>query len=180
MNRALTLEEVVDLSHKGIILVTSKNKKRLYSALDDAISSNEDKFILLHYQTSNSKKSINGHWVAMIIKPKIKQIWYFDSYGFFPDNQLENIPLLYRAKTNQVSRDVGVFLYLAYKKYGFKIRYNDVKLQRSGKNIATCGYYSAYFLRKNCTPEKLVDFLIDYSCKNNISPDRSVIQLCLQ
>jgi hypothetical protein len=180
MNRALSVDEVVKLSHKPIILITAKNKDRLYSALDNAISSNKDKFILLHYQTSNNSKSINGHWVSMIIKPKIKQIWYFDSYGYFPDNQLENIPLLYRVKTNQVTRDVGIFLYTAYKKYGFKIRYNDVKLQRSGKNIATCGYYSAFFLRKNCTPEKMAYFLIDYSDNNKISPDRSVIQLCLQ
>lgn len=180
MSYSLSLQEVIELSGRPVHLITADTKYLLYYLLNESLQDLEDKYILVHYQTSHTAHTISGHWVSMIIKPKIKQIWYFDSYGYFPDDQLKSIPLFYRRASHQATRDIGIFLYMAIKHFHFKVRYNEFKLQQFGNKVATCGYYSALFLRKSWTPERFAKSLLDYSRKNNISPDKTVIKLALK
>lgn len=177
MNIPLSLDQVSNLSHRQVILVSAETKFLLFPTFQQACRDKKSKYILIHYQTSDNKKTIEGHWAAMIIKPKIKQIWYFDSYGYFPDDQLSKIPIFYRNKTGQDHRDIGVFLFIAIRMHKFKVHYNDIQLQNFNSSITTCGRYCGLFLRKGWAPERFVDSILDYSNFYNISPDKAIVQL---
>lgn len=74
-----------------------------------------------------------GHWACVINRGG--SIEHFDSYGFFPDQALKQIPEYFR-KNNRMGHTH--LLYLLYKS-GVPIEYNDFKLQSREKDISTCG-----------------------------------------
>jgi hypothetical protein len=150
----LSLDEVKEIAgRKGVHLVSADNKLSLKKIFNKGLDTGRDQYVIIHYQTGNDENSRYGHWVGMIIKPKTKMIYYMDSYGIYPDDELDYIPYEYRKETGQLNRDVGIFLYRAINEFGYRVRYNDDKLQASGDNIGTCGRYVGLFLRTKVEPE---------------------------
>lgn len=100
---------------------------------------------MIFYQTGYDivNEIRNGHWCCVAIR--YPNVYFFDSLGLFPDDELNKIPAEYRIRTNQNERVLGHILYEAKKK-GYNIHYNDVKLQEDKPGINTCGRYCAMFL----------------------------------
>lgn len=75
-----------------------------------------------------------GHWCALL-KTNDTDIEFFNPYGGIVDDSLDNIPLDFRVKTNQV------FPYLSYLMYKSKYNlfYNEFRFQKKGFDIKTCG-----------------------------------------
>lgn len=158
MNIALDQFDVKKIAQKDVILITPDNKDELYKS----INSRKPSYYMIYYQTSNKKGQRYGHWCGLIIHPEIRQIWFFDSYGGFPDDQLEHIDDDHRVVSNQINRDVGEFLYSMTRRR-YKIRYNERCIQQLDKNISTCGRYIGLWIKKDIQPEKFVDWLLDLS-----------------
>lgn len=98
---------------------------------------------LIHYQTGGNDRIKSGHWACIVIDNIRKHVLFFDSYGIFPDNQLNYIDDNIKEMTDQDQRDIGYMLY-AMSKQGFKVFYNDYKFQKNGTN--TCGRYCGLLL----------------------------------
>ncbi len=175
----LSLDEVKEIAgRKSIHLVSADNKYSLVRIFNKGLDTGRDQYVIIHYQTGDDNNSRYGHWVGMIIKPKRKMIYYMDSYGIYPDDELEYIPYKYRKKTGQINRDVGTFLYRAINYFGYKVRYNDDKLQASGDNIGTCGRYVGLFLRTKVEPEVFASLIRKMGISTNLkSPDDVVVAM---
>jgi len=86
--------------------------------------------LILLYMT----KQNYGHWVCAF-KRNNNAIEFFDSYGFFPDDELKLIPEYFRKVSNQLYPHL-TYLLLKSKN---KIEYNNVQLQKLKKDVNTCG-----------------------------------------
>lgn len=93
---------------------------------------NKPAFLLL-YEYENR----NGHWTCVIQHPLSKTIEFFDPYGDKPDSMRKYIP-----KNNWITERLSQMLYEA-RLMGWNIEYNEVPLQKTGKNINTCGRWCA-------------------------------------
>lgn len=110
----------------------------------------EDNIVLLQ-DPSNMN---SGHWISVSRNLPKKEIYFFSTYGGKPDiekmqwmsdddliesGQLMNI-------FNEGLRDL--------QKHGWEIHYNDHHYQHSGDKTATCGIYTAAFLRSGKNPDE--------------------------
>jgi len=86
--------------------------------------------LILLYMTNQNY----GHWVCAF-KRNNNAIEFFDSYGFFPDDELKLIPEYFRKVSNQLYPHL-TYLLLKSKN---KIEYNNVQLQKLKKDVNTCG-----------------------------------------
>ena len=132
----------------------------------DQIFFNEhgDKFndALLLYQQSNSNTGVVGHW-TVVKRLDSNNIVHFDSYGMWPDKQLEHIEMSYRKRTNQVIKYLSKLLVKSTYK---NIHYNNHRLQnywrmlpsKSGAGdikvqVNTCGRHCICYIKSNKEPE---------------------------
>ena len=97
MDRLLSNHDIEDIVGEKIPIVTSVNIMK-YNDIDDLFG-NYNKCLIL-YQDSNMNNKISGHWTC--ICRKLNNIYFFDSYGGFPDSQLKHIPIQYRKQTKQI------------------------------------------------------------------------------
>ena len=100
--------------------------------------------ILLLFETETNR----GHWTCLKKTPtghNSYKIYFFDSYGYVPDDELENTNYNFR-KANNMDRP-----YLTKLLYETKIPidYNPVRLQKMDSRIATCGRWCGLFLQDN-------------------------------
>ena len=107
-----------------------------YSQLSDFLDINEllepYNRVVIRYITQVNY----GHWTCVFRKGTT--IYVFDSYGCFPDTQLDRIPDSLRRKTNQSDPHLTRML-LQWMDNGGKVDYNQYKLQGSNTGLATCG-----------------------------------------
>lgn len=84
---------------------------------------------VLYYHTSENY----GHWTALY---KYKNtIYFFDSYGFIPDDELNFLPFDLRDDLNSNYRYLTKLLYESNK----RIEYNEHQFQKREQGINTCG-----------------------------------------
>jgi len=144
MNRSLSYQEICKIIQNDncTYLVTAKEKSKMYFVAN-ANKCNYINFVI-HYQTNNTEKIIDGHWVSLVIDKVNKIIYFFDSYGRFPDDSLNDIKPWYRIETNQNQRDVGEFMY-EMSQLGYGLKYNEHKLQKYKDGVNTCGRWVGLF-----------------------------------
>jgi len=97
-----------------------------------------------------------GHWVGLAARPHEKGgfvIEYFDPYGSFIDGIIEKFPESVKMEHNS---DYPYLLKLLYSS-GNDVYYNHFPLQSHGKDVATCGRWVGYFLRK-CSSNTIDEF----------------------
>lgn len=158
--RELTLQDVERIVNKPIFLITADNKSNLPLLLE-----NDDsglKRVVIHYQNSDNGLVKGGHWCGMLIDNFHKNIYFFDPYGGFPDDQLNKIQMWYRKKTHQQGRDIGKFLADALTS-GYKIFYNEHKLQKMQDGNNTCGRWVASFLKRGQSTDNFYKFISSYN-----------------
>lgn len=108
--------------------------------------------VILFFEVANK---YNGHWTALIFRPELKQIEFFDSYGFHKvGDEFDYIPQATKLNEN---RKILVQLLYGSK---YKILLNPYKLQKflyDGKPTETCGRHVT--LRLNNSDMKMSDFV---------------------
>lgn len=140
-----------------------KNKVKIikYSDLDDMnikdlLEPYHNCIILFELQDYNI-----GHWTLLNYNPKRKMITFFDSYGYFPENELSH-----EANKMKHINTPTKLLKILYEQ-PHKIEYNDHRLQQTG---STCGKWCCVYaksnmnvdnfhkmIRKKCKEEKLTN-----------------------
>lgn len=123
------------------------------SSLDILKSMGRDNLIL--YQDPDKMNS--GHWSSLSFRPEKMEAYFFSSYGGKPDfekNQwLTQSALRNSGQYRNVINDGLKELF----KQGWTIYYNDYPYQRVGDHTATCGVWSAAFLRSGVNPDIFED-----------------------
>lgn len=101
-----------------------------YENIKDAMG--EQGLIILYPVASNN----SGHWCCMFNNPIDDKLYFFDSYGYIPDNQLQ-------FKCKSIEWDPDWFRYLTELMYnsGREIEYNEYQFQSMNEGITTCGYW---------------------------------------
>jgi hypothetical protein len=121
-----------------------------YDQLDNYNDINEvlgkyKKCILLYLTTENY-----GHWTCLYELNNI--IYFFDSYGFMPDQQLGfNQPYINK-KLNQNYKHLLYMLYKSNK----KVEFNEYQLQSKKDGINTCGRW--VLIRLMCPQISITEF----------------------
>jgi hypothetical protein len=97
------------------------------NTLDDALGPN-NAIVLLYEQKNNF-----GHWCCVFRNNNI--VFFFDPYGVWPDDQLDEIDKKYRLKSGQAYRQLSFLM----AESPYQIDYNNHQLQSDHENINTCG-----------------------------------------
>ena len=96
----------------------------------------------------------SGHWISVSRNIPRKEIYFFSTYGGRPDvekNKWMNDDELYES-----GQELNIFNdgLRSLQKRGWKIHYNDFPYQKPRDKTATCGIYTAAFLRFGADPDK--------------------------
>jgi len=120
--------------------------------------------IILYLQKDNY-----GHWTTIFYQGK-NRIEHFDSYGYFPDDELNFKMDPYFRKVNNMEYPLlSLLLYEAFDRYD--MTFNEHKFQQKSKDISTCGRHCVVRLQnRHLTLEKYKDLM--YS--TNYTPDELV------
>lgn len=125
-----------------------------YSSINELMMGEDgriDPLLLIIYTSSDNF----GHWVALTIDKDRNRINYFNSYGSFIDEAIDNIPEEHKKESNQSFPHL--LKLLSESKY--EVHWNDKPLQsminEEGKIINTCGRWVGLFMNK--TPEVTIE-----------------------
>ena len=139
MDKILTNIESQDLSGddlvkicEGKVVVVPYHTLKNYNSIEDLL----DKFgaVILLYET----KQNFGHYTALYYNNS-KQLEFFDSYGFAPDQEL---------KYATFNLQEGIpYLTRLLKKYNKPVTYNKTRFQMWAKDINTCGRWTSVRIR---------------------------------
>jgi len=165
MNIPLSSDQVVEALNGKVNFLTYTELSK-YNNIHDALGPYK-KLILLYLTTKNY-----GHYVCLFINNK-GHLHFFDSYGKMPDDQLKFIPEYFRDESDQRMPHLTYLLWKAHN----PVYYNEFRLQKMNKNVATCGrwcvarlsnihlsekQFANYFLNKKTSPDNIVLELTDF------------------
>jgi len=146
-----------------------------YKCIEDLLGKNGRVVLLYEVQPSV------GHWTTIFYGPpqeecdlEFPRIYFFDSYGLKPDDELEWVDIEFRQKAWNDMRILSRLL----KNTPSEIDYNNYRLQKMQKNVNTCGKWCAARLmlqhldseafaelfqeeEDGVSPDHLVDFFIN-------------------
>lgn len=96
----------------------------------------------------------SGHWISVSRNVPKKEIYFFSTYGGKPD--VEKIQWMDEDSLRESGQYLNIFNDGLHdlQKHGWKIHYNDYPYQKPGDNTATCGIFTAAFLRSGKDPDK--------------------------
>lgn len=96
----------------------------------------------------------SGHWISVSRNPKKKEIYFFTTYGRRPDvEKLQWLPKPLLAASGQLMNTFNDGM-KDLQRHGWTIYYNDYPYQKEGDNTATCGIFTAAFLRSGLNPDE--------------------------
>lgn len=75
-----------------------------------------------------------GHWVCLF-KRNENTIEFFNSYGGWPDDSLNHIPMHFREISNQLYPMLSLLILNS----PYNLEYNEFQFQKVNKNIKSCG-----------------------------------------
>ena len=167
MNHALSKEEVEQLVGEPIKMVTYPELKN-YDSLEELFGN--DNKVLIMYQSEHGPGFKYGHWCC--ITRNGDNVYFYDSYGGFIDDQLKHIPRAYRKRTGQIFKELSDLMY--HSKYK-KLHYNPYKHQ--GDDSFTCGRHAGLFMKLNVDPEIYHKIMTDLANKMSLNNDELSIIL---
>ena len=134
MDRALSAQEVEQIAGCSVKVIKYQDLDE-HNSIDDIFS--PDGCALLLYETMIN----SGHWVCLI--NSYDTIYFFDSYGLIPDNQLAFTNIRFREENDMMIPH----LTLLFSKTNKEVDYNDKRLQVMREDIQTCGRWCGYRMR---------------------------------
>lgn len=122
-----------DLSNTDIKTITGKEpytyeELQQFNNLDDLLGT--ENFAIILYQTTKT----SGHWTAIVKNIHNNQIIFFDSYGLYPDTEIQY---------TQYNQSLPMYLTRLIKESGKDIKYNNVDYQKWSKSVSTCGRWAS-------------------------------------
>ena len=112
-----------------------------------------------------------GHWTALVKTPE--GIEYFDSYGDKPEYAKKGANRKFLIETSQYTNQLARLLLEASRV--IPINFNNHRLQRLSKSIATCGKHVIIrILNRNLTTDQYNNSLRKLAKKNKITTDQLV------
>ncbi len=176
MNRLLKKYEDIALSDKNIFKIL-KGKFKLvlypdlinYDSIDDVLGPHEACVLLFE-----AKKNY-GHWCCLW-KLNPNTVSFFNSYGGYPDDSLEYIPLHFAETSNQDEPYLSILL----DKSPYELTYNEHAYQKKNEKIRTCGrHVCVRLICRNLTDEEYYDYVKYFTEKYDIDPDEFVTLLTI-
>jgi len=160
---ALSGDDIYKALNRNALIMTYADLRK-YNNIDDLFKKHDNVVIL--YETSQGF----GHWVALY-KARKGVITFFDSYGMKPDDELKFIPKNFRKENDT---NYPLLTYLLYKS-GYKVEYNQHKLQKDLSDVSTCGRHVIIRLQNKKIPvDQYAKILRSYK---GFSPDDVVTLL---
>lgn len=126
---------------------------------------------LILYNWGKEGNAILGHWCCLRRNKKGNKtiINFFDSYGDFIDDQLDNIPIKHIPNLSKLLYEFSI-------RKNCYVEFSNRKLQKNDEKIATCGRWCGLFMKyKNIDIDDFGDIFLSY--KKIISPDLLVTLL---
>lgn len=132
-----------------------------YEKIEDAMG--EQGLVILYPVDSNN----SGHWCCIFNNPIDDKLYFFDSYGFIPDDQLNFTPHKRFVLDQDWFRYLTELLYTSPR----EIEYNEYQFQSMEPEVTTCGYWCIarlifyylnteefkYLFRDGCDLDELVE-----------------------
>lgn len=163
MNKALSSIDLFKLFENKIKIIPYSDLIE-YNSIEEVFDPFEVVFIL--YET----KPNFGHWVVICTDSTTN--YFFDPYGFKPDEELEFTDKEFRMANNMWLPFLSILLIKSPK----RLTYNPYKLQDiSNKSIATCGRWCALYayFYKTISVKKFNNIFK----KANIYPDKAITEI---
>ncbi len=113
-----------------------------------------------------------GHWTCLF-RVDDNTVEFFDSYGYIPDDEKSFIENNFLKDSNQKRNYLSELLLQS----GYKVIYNEYKLQKKKPGINTCGYHVCVRINNRLIPHKEYIKLIKSSKKYD--PDYLVTGICM-
>jgi hypothetical protein len=126
ISKSLSGTDILDQVKCNLIQYKDVNK---YKSIEDLLGKYKKCVILYH------TKRDYGHWTCLY--EYNGTIFFFDSYGFIPDDELKFLHKDLKAELNSNHRYLTQLLYNSNK----PVEYNQYQLQERKKDVNTCGRY---------------------------------------
>lgn len=161
-SKSLSGEEVLGLCGNKAELYTYPELVK-YNDIDKILGKHKACIIL--YLT----KANYGHWVCLFKQNK-DTLCFFDSYALMPDDELKFVPMNFRKYNNELYPHLTYLMY----KSGYKVDYNNHRLQSKKRDTATCGrWVGARLAFRYLNNDEFAELFND----NEIKPDLLVTTL---
>jgi len=133
----------------------------------------------------NSGDEDIGHWVCLFERPGTNVIEYFDSYGIFPDDHIDDFNLDIDDLREPIPDKLRELFLDEIEKGSREIFWNETQFQslktKNGQEIATCGLWCYLRIKNNSLDEDSFKRLFyDLPVSQKISPDLLVCSLVIQ
>lgn len=166
LSYALSNDDIAQLM-KGKCKILRYSDISTYTDIESLLKPYGRVFIL--YESKRNR----GHWV-LLHKIGRKNLELFDSYGVFPDQQLQYISDEFRKQSNQFRKHLSHLL--VQSKY--TIHYNDKQLQELRQGVSTCGRWCiARAINNHLDIDEFNKAVFENCTKKNITPDQLVCEL---
>lgn len=137
-----------------------------YQSIDDVLGPYGACFLLFETRPKY------GHWVCLFKRGNI--IEFFNSYGGYPDDSAQYIPLHYRIISGQAFPILSLLLLNS----PYELEYNEFKFQRHNKNIKTCGRWAVVrLLLRELDIYQFKKFIDDLKKETGLTRDKIVTLL---
>jgi len=155
-NLSLSGNDIYNACEKNIKILKNSDLHKFKNI--DAIFNPYDCVALLY-----EVKPSYGHWVLLIRHKNSHTIEFFDSYGYFIDDQLKYINSKFRKKSNQDDRYLSRLLV----KSDYNIIYNKVRVQEMKNGVSSCGRHLCLrYLMKHIDLDKYIKIIKKSDLKN--------------
>lgn len=119
-----------------------------YKSIEELFSNGIKKNLILYLQDKQGN-DYSGHWVALTKHNDI--VTFMDPYGIIPDNQIDWNPKDKQKRLNQDENYLTRLLH-DYSRRGGIVEYNEMRFQKRGSNINTCGRHAGIWSRFHEVP----------------------------
>jgi hypothetical protein len=141
--------------------------------LNQLINTTNRKAMIL-YQTGNANGGASmGHWVSIMLLNN--GIYFFDSYGTFPDKEQNMIGQAFMEQSNQTKNKLQSLI--RNSPYANNAYYSEYKYQAMKPGVNTCGRWSALFLRCDMTENEYHNFIMKAKKSLNTTNDKTIVIL---
>lgn len=116
----------------------------------------------------------SGHWISVSCNRPKKEIYFFSTYGGKPDVEKEQ--WISDDDLFQSGQNINIFRegLRSAQEHGWEIHYNDYPYQKVGDDTATCGIFTAAFLRSGKNPD-VFKAETEKIIKSGRNPDRKSV-----
>ena len=155
LNQELSSEDIKKICPDAYIMLYEELQQ--YNDIIDAIGPTNVLIILFPVQSNH-----NGHWITVLYHPNMKLVEHFDSYGLSPSQEIGY------TNNQYVKEHLLNNLYKQATFDGYKVQYNEAKLQQMKQGANDCGRWaSVRGIMKGLTNQEFANLFLN----QKLAPD---------